>query len=293
METIKYTIYKLIDPNTNQIRYIGLTFNDLKLRLKSHLSEPGKSHKNYWIRKLKKEGFKPLIESVEENISTYEEACQREIYYIDYFKSLGCDLTNMSTGGDKNKKMSEESRKKMSDSQKKRYETFKLKLSDEVKKILSKKTKERFKNPEEREKLRISNKRYEDSKTPDQKLNDILVQDCKRVYQYDKNMNLMEVYPSLREAVRRTGFNRANINKCCKHKVVFVGGYIWRFEGDLTPPQYKNRKVVIQYDLNMNYIGEFENTRQAYLDTKTNDSTIRNCCKGKCQSAGGFIWKYK
>jgi len=242
METIKYTIYKLIDPTDNKVRYIGLTFNDLRMRLKSHLSEPGKSHKIFWIKKLKKQGLKPIIESVEENISTYDEACQREIYYIDHFKSLGFDLTNMATGGNKNKKMSEESRKRMSESQKKRYETFKLKLSDETKQILRSSSIERFKNPEEREKLRIANKRYEDSKTPEQKLNDILIQDSKQVYQYDKDMNLIEIFPSIRDAERKTGFDRGNIAKCCKNKVVFVGGYVWRFEGDLRPPQYKNRK---------------------------------------------------
>jgi group I intron endonuclease len=293
METIKYTIYKLIDPNTNQIRYIGLTFNDLKLRLKSHISEPGKSHKIHWIKKLKKQGIRPIIESIEENISTFEEACEREIYYIDYFKSLGCDLTNMNSGGNKNKKMSEESRKKMSESQKKRYETFKLKLSDEVKIILSNKSKERFKNPDEKEKLRISNKRYEDSKTTERKLNDILIQDCKSVYQYDKDMNLIEIFPSIKNAEKLTGFASANISKCCKHKVVFVGGYIWRFEGDFTPPQYKNRKDVIQLDLNGNFISEFENIRQASLNTNVNESSIRKCCKGKAGSAGGFIWRYK
>lgn len=293
METIKYTIYKLIDPTDNKVRYIGLTFNDLKMRLKSHLSEPGKSHKIFWIKKLKKQGLKPIIESVEENISTYDEACQREIYYIDHFKSLGFDLTNMATGGNKNKKMSEESRKRMSESQKRRYETFKMKFSDESKETLRISTIERFKNPEEREKLRIANKRYEDSKTPEQKLQDILIQDSKKVYQYDKDMNLIQVFPSINNVEKNTGFLSVNISKCCRHKVVAVGGFIWRFEGDLTPPQYKNRKVVLQYDLNMNYIGEFENIRQASLATKTNDSTIRSCCKGKCQSAGGFIWKYK
>lgn len=240
MGEIKYTIYKLIDPNTNQIRYIGLTFNDLKLRLKSHLSEPGKSHKIYWINKLKKQGLRPIIESIEEEISTYEIACEREIYYIDYFKSIGCDLTNMASGGNKNKKMSDETREKMSKSAKERK--FKNKLSDEVKAILSNKQKERFQNESEREKVRISNKLYEDSKSPEQKLQDILIQDSKRVYQYDKYMNLIEVFPSIRDAQRKTGFDRGNIAKCCKNKVVFVGGYVWRFEGDLTPPQYKNRK---------------------------------------------------
>ena len=148
----------------------------------------------------------------------------------------------MATGGNKNKIMSKESRKKMSDSQKKRYETFKMKFSDESKETLRSSTIERFKNPEEREKLRIANKRYEDSKTPEQKLNDILIQDSRQVYQYDKDMNLIEIFPSIRDAERKTGFDRGNISKCCKNKVVFVGGYVWRFEGDLTPPQYKNRK---------------------------------------------------
>lgn len=291
MEIIKYTIYKLIDPTDDRIRYIGLTFNDLRMRLKSHLSEPGKSHKIFWIKKLKKQGLKPIIESVEENISTYDEACQREIYYIDHFKALGCDLTNMATVGNKNKKMSEETRNKMAESAKNRK--IKTILTQEVKNILSKKSKERFKNPEEREKLRIANKRYEDSKTPEQKLQDILIQDSKRVYQYNKDMNLIQVFPSINNAEKNTGFLSVNISKCCHHKVVAVGGFIWRFEGDLTPPQYKNRKVVLQYDLDMNYIGEFENIRQASLATKTNDSTIRSCCKGKCKSAGGFIWKYK
>lgn len=291
MEEIKYIIYKLIDPNTNQIRYIGLTFNDLKQRLKSHLSEPGKSHKIYWINKLKRQGLKPIIESIEGEISTYEIACEREIYYIDYFKSIGCDLTNMATGGNKNKKMSDETREKMSKSARERK--FKLKLSDEVKNILSNKQKERFQNESERERLRISNKRYEDSKSIEQKLNDILIQNPKKVFQYDKNMNLISEYPSIKNVEKITGLSSANISKCCKHKVAYVGGYVWRFEGDITLPEYKNRKEVIQYDMNMNHISEFENIRQANIKTGVNDSRIRGCCKGKYKSAGGYIWKYK
>jgi group I intron endonuclease len=293
MEEIKYTIYKLIDPTDDNIRYIGLTFNDLKLRLKSHLSEPGKSHKIYWINKLKKQGLKPIIESVEENISTHEIACEREIYYIEYFKSIGCDLTNMATGGNKNKKMSDETKKKMSESQKERYKYFKITLSDCTKKKMSVSTKERFENLQEREKLRISNKRYENSKSTEQRLNDILIQNPKKIYQYDKDMILISEYPSIRDAERKTELSRGNISKCCKHKVTYVGGYVWRFEGDLTPPEYKNRKEVIQYDMEMNYINEFENIRKSYIETGVNESRIRGCCKGKYKSAGGFIWKYK
>jgi group I intron endonuclease len=293
MENIKYTIYKLIDPITNDIRYIGLTFNDLNQRLKSHCSENSKSHKSNWVQSLRKQGLKPVIESIEDNILSYEEVCDREIYWIEKYKSEGHPLTNMTSGGNKNKKMSDESREKMSIAQIERYKTYKLVLSEDVKEILSLKSKERFKDDKEREKLRISNKRYEDSKTEEQKINDILIQNPKKVYQYDKDMNLISNYPSIKNAERTTGISSSNIAKCCKHKVTFVSGYVWRFEGDLTPPKYKNRKEVLKYDIDMNLLEKYENIRKASLDTKVSDSGIRLCCNNKRSSAGGFIWKYK
>jgi group I intron endonuclease len=293
MEEIKYTIYKLIDPITNDIRYIGLTFNSLKQRLSSHMSEPGTSHKCNWISKLKKEGLKPIIESLEENISSYEEVCEREIYYINYYKSIGCNLTNMATGGNKNKKMSDETRIKMSNSAKNR--NFKLVLNDDIKKHLSIKAKERFRDEGERERLRISNKKYEDSKSEEQKLNDILVQKTsKSVYKYDKFMNFIDKYPSINNAAKNNNVDSVNISKCCKHKVRMVGGFVWRFEGDLTPPEYKKGHIsVLQYDMSMNFIKEYKNSNVASNETNVNSSGILSCCKGNQKSAGGFIWRYK
>ena len=243
MEEIKYTIYKLIDPLTNEIRYIGLTFNDLKQRLRSHCSENSKSHKSNWIKKLKSEGLKPIIESIEDNISSYEECCEREIFYIEKFKLDGHPLTNSATGGNKNKKMSDETRKKMSESHIKRYKTYKMVHSEETKVLLSKRAKEKFENESEREKLRISNKRFEDSKTIEQKLQDILIQNCKKVFQYDKEMNLIREYPSVRNAAKETDIHRSNIMKSANKKCPTAGGFVWRYEGDLTPPTYKNKNV--------------------------------------------------
>lgn len=293
MEEIKYTIYKLIDPITNEIRYVGLTFNPLRQRLKSHLSESSKSHKSNWIKKLKSDGLIPIIESIEENILSYEDVCEREIYWIDKLKSEGHPLTNMASGGNKNKKMSVESIRKMSESQLERYKSYKLVMPESAKKELSKSAKKRFEKEEEREKLRISNKRYEDSKTPEQKLNDILIQNPKKVIQYNKDMNFISEYPSINSAAKLNNLSDSNISKCCKHKVLYVGGYIWRFEGDLTPPKYKNRNKVLQYDLDMNLISEYDNVRKASLETGIPDSCIRANCKCKRNSAGGFIWKYK
>lgn len=242
MEEIKYTIYKLIDPESNEVRYIGLTFNTLKQRLKSHYNENAKSHKCYWIKKLKLQGLKPIIESIEENIGSYEEACEKEIYYIDYYKNNGHKLTNQATGGNKNKKMSEETRRKMSQFQKEWHKNNKRILSKETKEKLSESTKIRMQNIEERQRLKIANKLYEDSKTDEQKLADILIQNCKSVYQYDKKMKFIKKYPSINNAAKQTGLHGTNIGKCCHKKVVAVGGYIWRFEGDLTPPTYKKER---------------------------------------------------
>lgn len=291
MEEIKYTIYKLIDPITNEVRYIGLTFNSLKQRLKSHYSEKSKSHKSNWVQKLRSQGLKPIIESIESDISSYEEVCEREIYWIEKYKSEGHRLTNMASGGNKNKKMSNETRRKMSESAKNR--DFKLVLSDETKKILSEKAKERFNDENERERLRIANKRYEDSKSDEQKLQDILKQKNKFVVQYDKDMKFINEYPSINNAAKINKLDIGNLIKCCKHKVVFVGGYVWRYKGDTTPPNYKNRKVVLQYDMDNNLISEYDNIRNASLETGISYSGIRLVCNKKRKSAGGFIWRYK
>ena len=228
MENIKYTIYKLIDPITNEIRYIGLTFNELKQRLKSHCSEKSKSHKSNWIQSLRNKGLRPIIESIEDDILSYDEVCDKEIFYINKYKLEGHKLTNMASGGNKNKKMSDETRNKMSESAKNR--NFKLVLSTDIKKIISEKTKKRFEDDNEREKLRISNKKYENSKTEEQKLKDILIQNTKSVLQYDKDMNLISEYISIRDAERRTNINRLNISKCCNGKVKSSGGYIWKYK---------------------------------------------------------------
>lgn len=228
MKEIKYTIYKLIDPETNEIRYIGLTFNDLKQRLRSHCSEKSKSHKSNWVQLLKKKGLKPIIESIESDILSYDDVCEREIFYIERYKSEGHKLTNMASGGNKNKKMSDETRKKMSESAKNR--NFKLVLSDDTKKILSDKSIERFKNENEREKLRISNKRYEDSKNDDQKLQDILKQKNKYILQYDKDMNFINEYPSINNASKINKIDISNIIKCCKGKYKSAGGFIWKYK---------------------------------------------------------------
>lgn len=87
-----------------------------------------------WINSLLKKGLEPdmfLVEEVDDNWVDAEQ------FWIQYYKSLGCRLTNHSIGGEGviGLKPNEETRKKMSMSAKNR--TDRKPISDEHKKKIS------------------------------------------------------------------------------------------------------------------------------------------------------------
>ena len=52
-------------------------------------------------------------------------------------------------------------------------------------------------------------------------------------------------------------------------------------------------KPVVQYDLYLNKINEYDNIKIASIITGTNQNMIGKSCSNKAKSAGGFIWFYK
>lgn len=52
------------------------------------------------------------------------------------------------------------------------------------------------------------------------------------------------------------------------------------------------KKQTLQYDLNGNFIKLWNSQTEASKATGIAHSHINNCCRGKENSAGGFIWKY-
>ena len=92
-----YKIYALSD-NFLGVRYIGLTVKDLNFRLQQHLKDYRHNfHKVNWVKKYKNE-IKIML--IEDAIETLQEAKQKEIYYIQVFKTIGCQLINATEGGD-------------------------------------------------------------------------------------------------------------------------------------------------------------------------------------------------
>ena len=86
---MKGKIYILKDPISKEIRYIGLTRVSLEHRLHLHLKEnvKGLTHKINWIKSLKQQNLKPIIEEIDSS-SDLEELCKKEIYWIQYYNSF-------------------------------------------------------------------------------------------------------------------------------------------------------------------------------------------------------------
>ena len=52
-------------------------------------------------------------------------------------------------------------------------------------------------------------------------------------------------------------------------------------------------KPVLQFDLNDNFIKEYPSLTQVERELGFGQGNICNCCKGRCKTAYGYIWKYK
>lgn len=52
-------------------------------------------------------------------------------------------------------------------------------------------------------------------------------------------------------------------------------------------------KHIMQYDLQGNFIKEWESQNDIERQLKIRQSSISQCCSGKRNKAGGYIWKYK
>lgn len=99
----KTKLYVLKTPETDEIRYVGITFRKLQQRLSGHLSDVKNrpdlnNHKTNWIKKIQREGKLPIIELVKE-YDSLDEAKLAEIDYIEQYKEL-YKLTNATKGGD-------------------------------------------------------------------------------------------------------------------------------------------------------------------------------------------------
>lgn len=97
-----YLVYGLIDPRSKELRYVGLTMTGLQFRMYQHLRDARVGVQRRcarWLKGLLAAGLAPEVEVLEvcKSAGTMVEA---EQHHIAYFRSIGCNLTNLTDGGD-------------------------------------------------------------------------------------------------------------------------------------------------------------------------------------------------
>lgn len=224
---MKYYIYSLKDPITNQIRYIGKTTN-IQKRYYYHCSkyhlENENTHRSNWIKSLLKKELKPIIEIIEECYNWQE----REIYWIKYYKDLNYDLCNHTIGGDGGKGFSQ-------------YKEFKVYQFDKTGLLLN-----TFNST--REASLLSNTPIVDIQkclrglyktannfhwSKDNSFNwKQLNHNAKSVLQFDLNDNLLNEYESITKAANENNIQRNSIKNCCLNKQKTAGKFKWKYKNE-------------------------------------------------------------
>lgn len=101
-----FILYRLVDPRTEQTRYIGYTSKKLKKRFIEHIHNSRNektrgynSHRCKWLRKLSSLSIVPRISEIVQ-VKTIEQAKLLEIELIKHYRSFLPNLTNNTDGGD-------------------------------------------------------------------------------------------------------------------------------------------------------------------------------------------------
>lgn len=243
MKQITY-IYGLVDPITSQLRYVGKSINP-NSRFRKHLQDSKKkiTYKDKWVFNLLVNNNKPellIIDIIEDDNWEFW-----EIFYISYFKSIGCRLTNLTNGGDnppsnKGKKRSEEVIRRITELNRgqKRSEETRIKIS------LSKKGNPipHLNNGKERTLLhkknlslslkgRISNNKGK--KFSDEYKNKLSMShnhQKKEIIQMTLNGDIVKIWESIESAKRELKNN--HICECCRGKLKTAAGFIWRYNNN-------------------------------------------------------------
>ena len=122
---MKVKLYCLYNPMTCEIRYIGRTKRELRVRLNEHICNANKKSKNKylytWIRSLLKNGIRPKIKQLT-IVEGWEQSHIKEREIINKYKDK-FNLVNMEDRGEGglNKTFSKESKEKQIQSLKNYY----------------------------------------------------------------------------------------------------------------------------------------------------------------------------
>lgn len=288
-------IYKLIDPFTSEIRYVGKTHRSLVKRTWEHIDKAkyrmnDNNHRDNWIRQVLSKGGKPRAEVIKEvDESNWE---KEEIRQIAKHKKEGHPLTNIARGGQDGGGLNKRMVAKVD------YLTLSiLKIYESLE--MAEKTEgiryTRIIDACSGRKLVVNGFIWRYVGDDGQIIHpEIIKASAKRkIGRFDLQLNLLEIYPNLES----TNEGPAFISGVCLGKFKTAKGYIWRYldlyNNIIEPTITYKHKTVSKMDMDGNVLEVYENAKQAAeaMENGSDDLIIR-CCKGKNETHRGFRWKY-
>lgn len=289
VKSVLFIVYALLDPRTNEIRYIGRT-NNIKNRFAAHINRAknlkkalnnNNEHLYNWINILLDLDLKPIIKILESDIIE-DNINEKEIYWIKYYRNK-TNLVNQNDGGKGfglnnkvwvGKKHSEQTKKKISAGNKG--------------KIISK---------ELIEKLRNLNKGRTFSEETKKKISKSVLNSFTQEVRYKMGASFRGKFLS-EEHKKKIGLGNKGkvVSQETKDKLSKLNkGKKYSLEriermSSLAPTHLE----VEQYSLDGIFIQSFISIRRIpkQLGISINRTKIRLCCEGKLASYKDFIWKF-
>ena len=296
---------------TNELNgksYIGKT-NDLVRRWKEHYY--GKGNTVILNNAFKKYGLEHFVFDIVAQIpfDNVEEMnnvlSQLEIYYLSLYETFGKGY-NATAGGDG---------------------ICFYKHSEKTKERLSQLQKEKWLNPELRDKMATAALGYHHTEDAKERITQALLHRDHSIYdkiahslrgrirdhemimkgaikrrkpilQYDLQGNFIKEFAGT-SCIE--GFERANIGACCKGRLVSTQGYIWRYKESEdfpkkieVPDKWTDRKkTILQFNQNGELLAEYESALEASRCTNICSSAIYKCLHKQQKQVQGFTWEYK
>ena len=113
-----------------------------------------------------------------------------------------------------------------------------------------------------------------------------------RRLEYDEIFARYDSGESLAEIAEHMHIGRSNLTQILKGYESYNCNDAW--ERSKKYLRKKKGSAVVQYDLDGNFIAEFESAKEAeLLVEKSSRQNIMKCCKAKRGTSGGFQWRFK
>jgi group I intron endonuclease len=314
-------IYKITSPSGRI--YIGQSIN-LAKRKRNYANVQCKSQPKLY-NSIKKYGwdahlFEVLIYCSEDSLNYYE------TYYIDKYNSFNSSVgLNLMNGGRLGSKMSDESRAKMGRHMKGKIGVlnpwFGRKHSDETKALFSS-MRRGVGWSDKKRKVMDALVRKPQVFTSERRMGCSVVSKknwgnpifykkmsvgrlghlnpySKSVYQFGIGLIFIKKWDSMIDAARSLNINAGSISRCCNNRQKSVGGFFWAYSGSSPSEsvQFKRKKTsnyrrVSQFSMSGDFVRSFDSIKIAADCLSLCPSHIKDCCKKKGRTAGGFFWKY-